>query len=199
MERITIIIIMSLLLSTASFGQSAKEVLDKTASVVSNKTGVTATFTMKGKNLSTSGTIAVKGRKFHTTTPEATIWFDSKTMWTYVKKNEEVNVSSPSESELAGINPYNFINIYKKGYSYSLDKNSGSFIVTLKATDGKKSIQEAKLTVHRKTFVPSQILYKTSKGWMTVDIKDFKQAKLADGMFRFNPKDYPKAEVIDLR
>ncbi len=198
MERITIII-MSLLLSTASFGQSAKEVLDKTASVVSNKTGVTATFTMKGKNLSTSGTIAVKGRKFHTTTPEATIWFDSKTMWTYVKKNEEVNVSSPSESELAGINPYNFINIYKKGYSYSLDKNSGSFIVTLKATDGKKSIQEAKLTVHRKTFVPSQILYKTSKGWMTVDIKDFKQAKLADGMFRFNPKDYPKAEVIDLR
>ena len=198
MERITIII-MSLLLSTASFGQSAKEVLDKTASVVSNKTGVTATFTMKGKNLSTSGTIAVKGRKFHTTTPEATIWFDSKTMWTYVKKNEEVNVSSPSESELASINPYNFINIYKKGYSYSLDKNSGSFIVTLKATDGKKSIQEAKLTVHRKTFVPSQILYKTSKGWMTVDIKDFKQAKLADGMFRFNPKDYPKAEVIDLR
>ena len=198
MERITIII-MSLLLSTASFGQSAKEVLDKTASVVSNKTGVTATFTMKGKNLSTSGTIAVKGRKFHTTTPEATIWFDSKTMWTYVKKNDEVNVSSPSESELAGINPYNFINIYKKGYSYSLDKNSGSFIVTLKATDGKKSIQEAKLTVHRKTFVPSQILYKTSKGWMTVDIKDFKQAKLADGMFRFNPKDYPKAEVIDLR
>ena len=109
-----IVFVMSLLLTTAlAFGQSAKSVLDKTASVVSNKSGVQANFTMSGGMGNVSGTIAVKGRKFHATTPVATMWFDGKTMWTYMKKNEEVNVTTPNETQLQKINPYNFINLYK--------------------------------------------------------------------------------------
>jgi hypothetical protein len=37
------------------------------------------------------------------------------------------------------------------------------------------------------------------KGWTTIDISGFKQSKLSAGMFRFNSKDFPNAEVIDLR
>jgi hypothetical protein len=37
------------------------------------------------------------------------------------------------------------------------------------------------------------------KGWTTINITGFKQSKLSDGMFRFNSKDFPNAEVIDLR
>ena len=63
-----------LFLAIASYGQSAKEVLDKTAANISEKSGVSASFTIKGKNMNASGTIAVKGRKFHATTLQATIW-----------------------------------------------------------------------------------------------------------------------------
>ena len=178
--------------------QTAKEVLDKTAATVSAKQGAQASFTISGQSMNASGTIAIKGKKFHATTAQATIWFDGKTQWTYMKNNDEVNISNPTESQLAAINPYNFIYLYKKGYNYKMEKKGGNFVVHLTATD-KKSIQEMFLTIGQKSYTPSQIRYKTAKGWTTIDIRNFKTANLADGMFRFNSKDFPHAEVIDLR
>jgi outer membrane lipoprotein-sorting protein len=178
--------------------QTAKEVLDKTASVISAKQGAQASFTISGDNMNTSGTIAIKGHKFHTTTPQAIIWFDGKTQWTYMKKNDEVNVANPSESELASINPYNFIYMYKNGYSYTMEKKNGSFIVHLTTTN-KKNIQEMYISIHQKTYIPSQIRLRQQKGWLTINISNFKTTSISDGIFRFNSKDYPTAEVIDLR
>ena len=178
--------------------QTAKQVLDKTAAVVAAKSGAKASFSIKGDQMNASGTIAIKGKKFHATTPQATIWFDGKTQWTYLKKNDEVNVANPTEAELAAINPYNFIYMYQKGYKYTMEKKNGSFIVHLTATD-KRSIQEMYITINSKSHIPSQIRMRQQKGWTTIDISGFKQSKLSDGMFRFNSKDFPNAEVIDLR
>jgi len=181
-----------------AYGQSAKQVLDKTAAIVAAKSGAKASFTIKGEQFNTSGTIAVKGKKFQATTPQATIWFDGKTQWTYLKKNDEVNVANPTEAELAAINPYNFIYMYQKGYKYTMEKKNGSFIVHLTANN-KRSIQEMYITINSKSHIPSQIRMRQQKGWTTIDISGFKQSKLSDGMFRFNSKDFPNAEVIDLR
>jgi outer membrane lipoprotein-sorting protein len=197
MTVIAILITYHLSLITSS-AQTAKEVLDKTAATVSAKQGAQASFTINGQSMNASGTIAIKGKKFHATTAQATIWFDGKTQWTYMKNNDEVNISNPTESQLAAINPYNFIYLYKKGYNYKMEKKGGNFVVHLTATD-KKSIQEMFLTIGQKSYTPSQIRYKTAKGWTTIDIRNFKTANLADGMFRFNSKDFPHAEVIDLR
>ena len=186
------------LFTSHAVAQSAKQVLDKTASVVAAKSGAMASFSIKGEQMNASGTIAIKGRKFQATTPQATIWFDGKTQWTYLKKNEEVNVANPSEAELAAINPYNFIYMYKKGYNYSMEKKNGSFVVHLTTTD-KRGIKEMYITINQKTYIPSQIRMRQQKGWTTINISRFTQSKLSDGMFRFNSKDFPNAEVIDLR
>ena len=193
-----IICAMCLIGALGTQAQTAKEVLDKTAATVSSKGGAQANFTISGQSMNASGTIAIKGKKFHATTPQATIWFDGKTQWTYMKNNDEVNIANPTESQLAAINPYNFIYMYKNGYNYTMEKKGSNFVVTLKAT-GKKSIQEMVLTIGQKSYTPSQIRYKTAKGWTTIDIRNFKAANLADGIFRFNSKDFPNAEVIDLR
>ena len=161
-----ILSLFALVMALPLSAQTAKQVLDKTASIVAAKSGAKATFSIKSNQMNASGTIAIKGKKFQATTPQATIWFDGKTQWTYLKKNEEVNVANPTESELAAINPYNFIYMYQKGYKYTMEKKNGSFIVHLTTT---------------------------------IDISGFKQSKLSDGMFRFNSKDFPNAEVIDLR
>jgi len=196
------VIILSFIICHLSFsfayGQSAKQVLDKTAAVVAAKSGAKASFTIKGDQMNASGTIAIKGRKFQASTPQATIWFDGKTQWTYLKKNDEVNVANPTEAELAAINPYNFIYMYKKGYKYTMEKKNGSFIVHLTATN-KRSIQEMYITINPKSYIPSQIRMRQQKGWTTITISGFKQSKLSDGLFRFNSKDFPNAEVIDLR
>ena len=110
-------ITMMLLLCVGVQAEGAKSILDKAATTVSNPNGVQANFQMISKQYgSTYGSISIKGRKFHASTPEAIVWFDGKTQWTYMKNNDEVNVSNPTEAELQAINPYNFINIYKQGF-----------------------------------------------------------------------------------
>ena len=102
-----------LLVCAGAQAESAKRILDKAAASVSNPGGVKAHFHMISKQFgSTNGEIFIKGTKFHATTPDATIWFDGKTQYTYMKGNDEVNISSPTEAQLQAINPYNFINIY---------------------------------------------------------------------------------------
>ncbi len=179
--------------------QTAKQVLDKTAGVVSNKGGVQASFTISSKQYgNTSGSISIKGRKFYANTKEATVWFDGKTQWTYVKENDEVNVNTPTASDLQAINPYNFIYMYKKGYTATMTKSGQNYIVTLKAS-GKSGVQEMVITINQQTYVPSQIRMLQNKQWTTIAVTGFKSVKLSDALFRFNPKSYPNAEIIDLR
>ena len=193
-------LITAMLLSVASFAQTAKQVLDKTATVVSNKSGVTASFTISSKQYgNSSGTISVKGKKFYANTSAGIVWFDGKTQWTYVKDNDEVNVNTPTQEDLQAINPYNFIYMYKQGYAATMTANGQNFVVTLKATAKNKGVQEMQITINKQSYVPSQVRMLQNKHWTTISVTNFKKANLSDGLFRFNRKAYPNAEIIDLR
>lgn len=179
--------------------QTAKSVLDKAAANVSAKEGIRANFKMTGSHGNTSGQIAVKGRKFYATTPMATIWFDGKTQWTYMKNNDEVNISNPTEAQLQAINPYNFINLYKKGYNYTLNKSGNDYVVHLTATNANAKIKEMFISINKNSYNPTQVKLLQGKKWTIFDITDLKKQAVADSQFRFNSKDFPSAEVIDLR
>lgn len=188
-----------MLLSVATYAQTAKSVLDKAAATVTVKEGVKANFKMTASNRTTSGTLLLKGRKFHATTPVATIWFDGKTQWTYLKNNDEVNVSNPTEAQLQAINPYNFINLYKKGYNATLNKSGKDYVVHLTATDKSKKIQELFVSVNKTNYHPTQVKLLQGKKWTVFDISDLKRQNIPDSLFQFNSKDFPNAEIIDLR
>ena len=187
------------MMCTSSFAQTAKSVLDKAAATITAQQGVKANFKMKTTTGSTSGTIAIKGRKFYATTPQATVWFDGKTQWTYVKNNDEVNVSNPTETQLQAINPYNFINLYKRGYAYTMNSSGQDYVVHLTANSSDRKIKELFISVNKKTYQPKQIKMLQGKNWTTFDISSIKTEKMADNQFKFNSKDFPKAEIIDLR
>ena len=179
--------------------QTAKSVLDKAAASISVKDGVRANFNMTGSYGNTNGSIALKGKKFHATTPQAIVWFDGKTQWTYMKNNDEVNITTPTESQLQAINPYNFINLYKKGYNYTMNQSGSSYVVHLTATTKEQKISELFITIDKKSYHPTQVKLLQNKKWTIFDISSLKKATLADAEFRFNAKDYPHAEIIDLR
>ena len=179
--------------------QSAIKVLDKAASTIALKNGVKADFKMTGGMGSASGTIVIKGKKFHATTPQATIWFDGKTQWTYLKDNDEVSVTTPNESQLQAINPYNFLNLYKKGYDATLNSSGNSHVVHLTATSTERKIKEIFITVDKKTNYPTQVKMLQGKKWTIFDISNLKKQNIPDSQFKFNSKDFPKAEIIDLR
>ena len=179
--------------------QSAKSVLDKAAASVTVASGVKANFRMTTTTGNTSGTIAIKGKKFYATTPQAKIWFDGKTQWTYLKNNDEVNVSNPTEAQLQAINPYNFINIYKKGYKLEAKKVEHFYEVHLIPTDKNRKIQEMYIVVDETSYHPTHVKMKQKDKWSTIVISRLKTASLSDNLFKFNSKDFPQAEIIDLR
>ena len=192
-------LIAATLFSAATYAQTAKSVLDKAAANITVKEGVKANFKMTASNGTTSGTLLLKGRKFHATTPVATIWFDGKTQWTYIKNNDEVNISNPTEAQLQAINPYNFINLYKKGYNATLNKSGKDYVVHLTATDKSKKIQELFVSVNKTSYHPTQVKLLQGKKWTVFDISDLKRQNIPDSQFQFNSKDFPNAEIIDLR
>ena len=199
MKRFVLMITLALA-CTLGYSQTAKQVLDKAAAAVSNKQGMTAKFNISGPNFSpTNGTISVKGKKFYANTSAGIVWFDGKTQWTYVKDNDEVNVNTPTQEDLQAINPYNFIYMYKQGYATTMTANGQNFVVTLKATAKNKGVQEMQITINKQSYVPSQVRMLQNKHWTIISVTNFKKANLSDGLFRFNRKAYPNAEIIDLR
>lgn len=192
-------LIAATLISAATFAQTAKSVLDKAAANITVKSGVQVKFKMTGSMGNTSGTIAIKGRKFHATTPQAIVWFDGKTQWTYMKNNDEVNVTTPTESQLQAINPYNFINLYKNGYDATLNSSGKDYVVHLTASTKDKKIRELFITVNKSSNTPTQVKLLQGTKWTIFDISDLKKQSVPDSQFRFNAKDFPQAEIIDLR
>lgn len=177
----------------------ARKILDKAASKVNISKGATASFTISGGKIGNqSGTINIKGNKFQASTASAIVWFNGKTQWTYVKSNEEVNVSTPNASQQASMNPYTFLNIYKKGYNLSLENTASGKQVHLVAQSKSSSIKEMYVLVDNTNNI-KQVKMKQSAGWITITIKNLKSKSFSDAVFTFNAKDYPKAEVIDLR
>ena len=180
--------------------QTAKQVLDKCAATVSSRNGVKADFSMTSAQYGdASGKIAVKGKMFHATTPMATMWFDGKTLWTYMSKNEEVNVTNPSDVQLQVLNPYNFVNMYKKGFKYTMTQTDKAFNVHLTATDQTRRVKEMFISVDKKTYHPTEVKLLQKQKWTTFVISNLIVTKLPDSEFRFNSNDFPTAEVIDLR
>lgn len=185
--------------SAKNTSAEAKKVLDKAAANLNIKGGTTASFSISGAKIGAQkGTISIKGNKFHASTPSAIVWYNGKTQWTYLKKNEEVNVSNPSAAQQSSMNPYTFLNLYKKGYDLELNNTASGKQVHLKAQNQKAGIKEAYILIDKNNNI-KEVKMRQASGWTTISISNIKPTALSDATFTFNAKDYPKAEVIDLR
>ncbi len=188
------------LCTSAQNATQARKILDQTAKTLAAGGGVSANFRVSGSKLSAqSGTIAIKGNRFYARTGAAVVWFNGKTQWSYLKSTNEVNVTTPTEAQRMKMNPYTFITMYKNGYTLGVTPQGGSYRVHMKAQNAARSVQEVYLTVSKTTHVPSMIKMREGSKWTTISISNFRSKRLPDTMFSFNAKDYPTAEVIDLR
>ena len=77
--------------------------------------------------------------------------------------------------------------------------SSGSTHTVHLTAQGNQKIQELFITVDKKSFHPTQVKMLQGKRWTTFEISELKTTTLNDSMFTFNSKDFPSAEVIDLR
>ena len=198
---IAITLLMAMTISLhAQNAATARKILGRTAAVISSKGGATANFTITGTKTGTvNGSLAIKGRMFHAVTPQSIIWHNGKTQWTDLKANEEVNVSTPNEAKQMSMNPYRFINMYQSGYNLSMTDKGKGYWVHLTAQNKQRSVQEVYILINKKNYHPSTIKMRHGNSWSTITVKNLKTGKLPNSLFTFNAKDYPHAEVVDLR
>jgi outer membrane lipoprotein-sorting protein len=89
--------------------------------------------------------------------------------------------------------------MYKKGFKYTMTQSDKSYQVHLTATDQSRRVKEMFITVDKKTYHPTEVKLLQKQKWTTFVISNLVTTKLPDSEFRFNSKDFPSAEVIDLR
>lgn len=195
-----------------SRAQNPVSILDKAATAYENANGISASFTLntrsEAQKMSESfeGTIQMKGDKFKLITPDMITWFDGKTQWTYVERNDEVNVSTPSGDELQFTNPAMLLRVYKKGFTPKYIGEStaanGKAAYDIQLTPKKKGdIIFVELQIEKFSGYPVKIRIEAKNGISnTIHISDLKTGvNQSDDFFVFKESEYPDAEVIDLR
>ena len=80
-----------------------------------------------------------------------------------------------------------------------MTKSGSSYVVHMVAQNKKRSVQEAYITINKRTYTPSLVKMRQGNDWTYISVNNFRAVNQPDSKFTFNAKDFPKADIIDLR
>ncbi len=192
---------MAVMLAVLAQAQDATKILDQSAAVLKSAGNVKIGFTLEGEGGSSNGYIKLQGQKFVLNMGGIITWFDGKTMWTYVKANDEVNVTEPTAAEVAKMNPYAFLSFYKNGYTAQMGTGTAkAHEVVLTGAEGSP-FQKVVIRVNKSTHYPTSVRMTSAKGTETYIRCNslLKNQRYKSSTFQFKEKSYPNVDVIDLR
>ena len=123
LRKISVLISVVLIsvLANAQYDDDAKIILKKVTSKYSSLKSYKVDFVNKlhsplaGIDEETKGSILISGEKFRLDLGEQEVIVDGKNVWTYLKEDNEVNISE-YDSEESDMNPANIYKMWKKGY-----------------------------------------------------------------------------------
>ena len=152
-----------------------------------------------------TGEVTVSGQKYHLTASGQEVINDGKTTYTYLKNENEVNIteSDPSNQDMS---PTQMYTMYKKGYKYQLlkptkvggitydqielspeNKTNDVFKVQILVAQADKSIKSVKT-------------FKKNGTRSTFTLKNFKaNVPVTATTFAFDKTKHPGVKVVDLR
>ena len=206
MKRKTLFVLLTALATVFATAQSnkAKDILDKTASAIRSAGDIKADFSAASPSGKMNGTIYIHKSMLHLQSSNVKCWYDGKTLWTYRKSTNEVNVTTPTQTEKQSLNPYFFVNIYKKGYRYAMKENSlrgrSCHEITLNATARNNKLEKMVVYIEKKTYYPLKVCLQRNGKNTEIDILQCRtKQKFNEATFKFRKNEYPGVEVIDLR
>jgi len=130
---------------------------------------------------------------------------DGKSQWTYVKKNKEVELTDVDNSN-ESLNPAQIFTIYEKGYKYVYNgdaKVDGKLcqVIDLTPEDEKKPFFKIRLSIDKvKKQILSAMIFDKNGSRYNYVIRTFTpNVKVSESTFTFDKKNYPGAELVDLR
>lgn len=210
-----LLLICVLVMSMTSQAQNdpkAKTILDKVSAKVKSLKSLKANFSITitgakgGKPQSKTGTVSMKGNKYFVTLSGQEIYCDTKTIWTYMKESNEVQISSFDPNENTFTPSKLFTNFYDKEYSYKytgVQTVGGKKVdvITLTPTNKAKQYTRVELMIDQaNSVVAGGKMYEKNGNIYAYTVTSYTpNPTLVDGIFIFNSKKYPGVEVVDLR
>lgn len=189
----------------------AKGILDAMSKKMNGLNSLKTNFALKlagsnGKVKETKkGTFYMKGPKYHVTLAGQEIICDNKTVWTYTKDANEVQVSN-FDPNAQTISPAKlFTNFYDKEYNYKYAgtrKVNGKDcnIIELSPVNKSKGFSKVELAIDKTNTIVGGNIWEKNGNQYQYEVSGFTpNAPVADNMFTFDAKKYPGVEVVDLR
>jgi outer membrane lipoprotein-sorting protein len=208
----TLILCLGLAATCTVQAQKPEALLEKATLACERANGIAAQFAVNirsenaGVNENFEGTVEMKGDKFVLFTPDIRTWYDGLTQWTYVLRTGEVNITRPSGDDLQFTNPLLLLHSWKKGFKLSYTgestaaggKMADDIMLTARGTQEMETVE---LQLDRATSLPVRITVVMRNSLRSViRISRMQTARnQTDDTFVFPEKDYPDAEIIDLR
>ena len=108
------------------------------------------------------------------------IWYDGKNQWAFMPSSNEVNLSIPSRDEIQEVNPYMILKSYKKEF---------------------KSLYKGKSNgLERVELIPLQKNGGIKNILLEIDVTQYQSGlNFKNSEFVFDERQFPEAEIIDLR
>ncbi|MGL4805088.1 MAG: LolA family protein [Bacteroidales bacterium] len=190
----------------------ADEILKKAESAYMKDGAVKASFTAdviqkKGDASSAmEGTVYMNGAKFYLSSSDLNVWYDGKDQWVLLANSDEVNLTQPTEDEMAAMNPAIFFRQYNKGFKSSLKGDKlfmGVPCTEILLVPDKTNTGILKLTIYidKTSYRIKGLTVENTNGMINkIQIKNYQSSqKFSDSIFRFDASQYPQVEIIDLR
>lgn len=201
--RKTVLLILSLFLVSASASaQSPASVVDKVVAALRGGKAVSASYSISSKQGSSQGTIVISGKKFRVLASDVKCWYNGTNMWSYSAATGEVNLTTPTASDLQMTNPYSAAQNFKNSYIVSKG-GTGNGTYTVRFTPKKKSnVKHMLVTVSTSTWLISKaVIVENSGATTTISISNYnRNASASASTFEFDKNQVPAGtEVVDLR
>ncbi len=202
--------------STVGFAQSdakSKSILDKVSAKYRSLDAMKANFTFTLSNPKVKlnevqkGTLITraKANKYQVNLGSTQIMSDGKVVWTYLKADNEVQITNVDLSA-DGINPAKIFTLYENGFR---SKYIGTKVISGKSNAVielyplKANSAISKLTLHvdpNQSTITNAIINEKTGNIYTYAVSGFvPNIKVSDATFSFNAKSFPGVDVVDLR
>ncbi len=209
------ILIVLFILPLLSYSQAndtkAKAILDEVIKKSKTYESIKAEFVYRLENKtnkvtdSYTGTVTIKGDKYKLIIAGQTVIFNNNTSWTYIKSANEVQINSSDDKEDA-VTPTKILNgSYLTNFKPKLiseETKDGKTLQVIDLTPNKgKSYFKVRVEIDKANKqIASFAVYDKNGSTYTYKINKFSSnVKLSDSEFVFNAKDYPGAEINDMR
>jgi len=207
-----LILVLTFSFSNAQDAVKAKQILDQVSSKTKSFTSISAEFSFSLENVQEkindahNGSIKVKGNKYKVSLMNVDSYFDGKTLYTYLKDADEVNISTPDVNDEGMLNPAKIFTMYEKGFKYNFigektEAGKTLYEIDLFPENRDKPFSRIKLLIWKdnlQLYTLKQVGKDGNNYTIKVKKMDTNQP-FTDSDFVFNTAANPNVDVIDMR